>query len=239
MFSKVATGPGRTLGIMPTYPIEWNDPYCLGPDEAATLLAGAPWRRVLVMGDSIAAGIGDPVDGYADRAWADRLAAALGAEYLNLGRAGAQVTDVRAGQLDQALAFGPDLAVVAAGANDAFRRSFAARTVAGELEQIVSALDGAGSLVMTFGCFDLGRTSFLPPERRRGLSERLHDLGRLTEQMCLGHGGIHVDFLRHPALDDTLLSADRLHINRRGHAIVVADVIRALSRRLAAPGVAR
>jgi lysophospholipase L1-like esterase len=217
---------------MATSAIEWNDPYCLGPDEAATLLAGAPWRRLLVMGDSIAAGIGDPVDGYADQAWADRLAAGLGADYLNLGRPGAQVTDVRAGQLDHALAFGPDLAVVAAGANDAFRQSFAAPAVGGELEQIVSALDGAGSLVVTFGCFDLGRTSFLPPERRRGLSERLHDLGRLTEQICLRHGGIHVDFLSHPALDDALLSADRLHINRRGHAIVAADVIRALSRRV-------
>jgi GNAT superfamily N-acetyltransferase len=84
------------------------------------------------MGDSIAAGIGDPVDGYADQAWADRLVAALGADYLNLGRPGAQVIDVRAGQLDQALAFGPDLAVVAAGANDAFRRSFAAPAVAGD-----------------------------------------------------------------------------------------------------------
>jgi lysophospholipase L1-like esterase len=239
MFSKFATGPGRTLGSMATYPIEWADPYCLGRYEAATLLSGAPWRRLLVMGDSIAAGVGDPVDGYADQAWADRLAAALGVDYRNLGRAGARVTDVRAGQLDEALAFGPDLAVVAAGANDAFRRSFSAPAVVAELEEIVSALDGSGSLVVTLGCFDLGRTSFLPPERRRGLSERLHDLGRLTEQMCLRHGGIHVDFLWHPALDDALLSADRLHINRRGHAIVAADVIRSLSRLLAPRAVSR
>jgi hypothetical protein len=56
---------------------EANDTYCLGPDEAGALLAGAPWRRLLVMGDSIAAGIGDPVQGYLDFGWADRLAAAL------------------------------------------------------------------------------------------------------------------------------------------------------------------
>jgi lysophospholipase L1-like esterase len=150
------------------------------------------------------------------------------------GQAGAHAIEVREGQLDQALAFGPDLAVVAAGANDAFRRSFAAPAVEAELERIVSALSDAGSLVVTFGCFDLGRTSFLPPERRAGLSERLHDLGRLTEEVCRRHGGVHVDFLRHPALDDDgLLSADRLHINRRGHAIVAAEVIRSLSRHLA------
>jgi lysophospholipase L1-like esterase len=218
---------------------EANDTYCLGADEAGALLAGAPWRRLLVMGDSIAAGIGDPVEGYLDRGWADRLAAALAAAYLNLGRAGAHAIEIREGQLGQALAFGPDLAVVAAGANDAFRRSFAAPAVEAELERIVSALSDAGSLVVTFGCFDLGRTSFLPPERRAGLSERLHDLGRLTEEICRRHGGVHVDFLRHPALDDRLLSADGLHINRRGHAIVAAEVIRSLSRHLAGLAVPR
>ena len=218
---------------MTTYPTEWNDPYCLGPDEAATLLAGAPWRRLLVMGDSIAAGVGDPVEGYIDQSWGDRLAAALNAGYLNLGQIGAQVADVRSGQLDQALANGADLVVVAAGANDAFRRSFDASAVVAELEQIVGALSETGALVVTFGCFDLGRTSFLPPERRAGLSERLHKLGRRTEQMCLRHGGVHVDFLDHPAVGDELLSADHLHINRRGHAIVAADVIRALSRHFA------
>ena len=122
------------------------------------------------------------------------------ASYLNLGRAGAHTTEIRAGQLAQAVAFGPDLAVVAAGANDAFRRSFAPSAVEAELERIVSALTGAGALVVTFGCFDLGQTSFLPPERRVGLSDRLHDLGRLTEEICRRHGGVHVDFLRHPAL---------------------------------------
>jgi lysophospholipase L1-like esterase len=224
---------------MYSYTNEANDTYCLGAEQAGALLAGAPWRRLLVMGDSIAAGIGDPVEGYLDLGWADRLAAALAAAYLNVGRVGAHAVEVREGQLGQALAFGPDLAVVAAGANDAFRRSFAAPAVEAELERIVSALSDAGSLVVTFGCFDLGRTSFLPPERRAGLSERLHDLGRLTEEICRRHGGIHVDFLRHPALDDGLLSADRLHINRRGHAIVAAEVIRSLARRLAGLAVQR
>jgi lysophospholipase L1-like esterase len=228
---------------MTTYLTEWNDPHCLGPDDATTLLAGAPWGRLLVMGDSIAAGVGDSVDGYADQSWADRLAIALDAAsraaYLNLGQFGAQAADVRIGQLDRALAFAPDLAIVAAGANDAFRRSFDAAAVVAELEEVVDALSEAGALVVTFGCFDLGRTSFLPPERRAGLSERLHKLGRRTEQMCLRHGGIHVNFLNHPAVGDELLSADHLHINRRGHAIVAADVIRALSRRRALGAVLR
>ena len=56
---------------------EAADPYCLRPGEAATLLAGHPWRRFAVLGDSIAEGVGDPVPGYEHLGWADRVAAAL------------------------------------------------------------------------------------------------------------------------------------------------------------------
>ena len=220
---------------------EANDAHCLGRDQADALLAGAPWRRLLVMGDSIAVGVGDPVAGYADLSWADRLAAALGRvagggppATMNLGRVGARVAEVRSGQLDAALAFRPDLAVVAAGANDAIGRSFDAPAVTAGLDAVVGALRGAGALVVTFGCFDLGRTSFLPPERRPALTARLGALGRLTESVARRHGGVHVDFLRHPAMGDGLVGADRLHPNRRGHAIVAAEVTRALGARLAA-----
>jgi lysophospholipase L1-like esterase len=216
---------------------EANDPYCLGLGEAEKLLAGARWQRLLVMGDSIAAGNGDPVDGYLDRSWADRLAAALGlagqTAYLNLGHVGAHAAEIRQWQLARALAFGADLALVVGGANDAFRRSFEASAVEADLAHIVGTLSEAGALVVTFGCFDMGRTSFLPPDRRRGLSERLHILGRLTETAGRRHGGVHVDFLRHPAFSDALLSADGLHINRRGHAVVATEVIRSLAHHLA------
>jgi lysophospholipase L1-like esterase len=217
---------------MDLYQLESNDPYSLGPGEAGVLLARAPWRRLLVMGDSIAVGTGDPVDGYHDASWADRLAGVLEPAYLNLGEFGARVAEIRERQLDRALAFAPDLAVVAAGANDAFRRSVSSAVVETDLEFIIGSLSDAGALVVTFGCFDLGRTSFLPLDQRAGLSERLHTLGRLTEVVTRRHRGVHVDFLSHPATNDELLSADRLHINRRGHAIVAASVIRSLADHL-------
>ncbi|MGE5155876.1 MAG: SGNH/GDSL hydrolase family protein, partial [Betaproteobacteria bacterium] len=176
------------------------------------------------MGDSIAAGIGDPAPGYVDRSWPERLTHALhvvGRElpaYLNLGEVGARTAEIRRRQLRRALAFGPDLAIVTAGINDAFRRSFTAAEVEAELDAIVGPLTGAGALVVTFGCFDMSRTSFLPLERRAGLSERLHALGELTANVSQRHGGLHVDFLRHSEISDDLLSADGLHINGRGHA---------------------
>ncbi len=183
------------------------------------------------MGDSIAEGAGDSAPGYPDQPWADQLAATLGAHYLNLGRHGARASEIRAGQLVPALAFRPDLAVVAAGANDALRRSFAdpaaQAAVATELTRIVSRLSEAGAVPVTFGCFDLGRISGAPPE----LSDRLRALGRITEAITHRHGGVYVDFLDHPEFGDQLMSADGVHVNRRGHALILAEVLRALQER--------
>ncbi|MDO0929468.1 alpha/beta fold hydrolase [Streptomyces sp. TG1A-8] len=53
------------------------DPYCLEEGEADRLLAGHPWKRFALFEDSVAEGLGDPVPGYLDQSWADRLATAL------------------------------------------------------------------------------------------------------------------------------------------------------------------
>jgi hypothetical protein len=45
---------------------------------------------------------------------------------------------------------------------------------------------------------------------------------------------VHLDFADHPAQLEGLLGADLLQINARGHAVVSADLIRALARRLPA-----
>jgi lysophospholipase L1-like esterase len=212
---------------------EAQDPYCLEPGEADALLDGAPWRRLLVLGDSIAIHPGDPVDGYPNRTWPARLTAALRpAAYLNLGVAGARVAEVRAGQLDRALEFRPDLAVVVAGANDAARRSFTPPAVEAELERMMAPLSRAGALLVTFGCFDVGRSAPAPRDERAALSERFRTLGRVTAEVCARHGGVHLDFADHPAQRGGVLSADLLHINVRGHAVVGADIIRALGGRI-------
>jgi lysophospholipase L1-like esterase len=213
---------------------EVDDPHCLRPGEAEALLADAPWSQLLVLGDSIAVHPGDPVHGYLGYTWTQRLAGALRPDdYLNLGVAGARVAEVRAGQLSRALRFRPDLAVLVAGANDAVSRSYRPDVVGAELETMVSALTRAGALVVTMGCFDAGRTAPVPPEHRAGLSGRLRTLARDTGQIVRRYGGVHVDFADHPAQAAGVLGADLLHINARGHAVVTADLVRALARRVA------
>jgi lysophospholipase L1-like esterase len=199
---------------------EAGDRHCLRPGEAESLLAGAPWRRLLAMGDSIVVHRGDPVAGYRAETWPDRLVRALATPAcLNLGVSGARTAEIQAGQLDEALRFRPDLAILAAGANDAVRRSFDPQAVAADLDAMIGALSRAGALVVTLGCFDLGPA--------------LRVLSALTARLIEGHGGIHVDFGDHPAPLGSVLSADQLHINARGHAVVAADVIRALALRVA------
>src|ERR1700734_3168960 len=108
---------------------ESRDPYLLDAAGAAALLSGAPWDRFAAVGDSGAAGVTEPLAGYATRSWFDRVAAWLraarpGLVTLNLGRRDALARQVAAEQLPSALRFGPELTAVLAGGNDILQRHF-------------------------------------------------------------------------------------------------------------------
>ena len=55
MTPKLRWRGARDGSPMHNYSSEASDPHCLGPGDAEALLAAAPWKRLLVMGDSIAA----------------------------------------------------------------------------------------------------------------------------------------------------------------------------------------
>jgi lysophospholipase L1-like esterase len=178
------------------------------------------WQRIAVLGDSIAVHQGDTVDGYPTETWAEQVAPALAPdEYVNLGVSGARAAEIRAGQLAAALAFGPDLAFVAAGANDAVRASFRPDHVEAELDAMIGPLSRAGALVVTLGCFDLSATL------GADVGRRLRTLGDLTARLSRRHGGLHVNFADHPRGREGVFGADGLHINARGHAIVATTLL--------------
>ncbi|MEY9928390.1 lysophospholipase L1-like esterase [Catenulispora sp. GP43] len=215
---------------------EGLDPYCLRAGEADRLLAGHPWRRFAVLGDSIAEGVADTVPGYSPMPFADRVAAELAAArpelaYLNLGRRGLRAHEVRAGQLAPALAFAPDLALVACGANDALRPGYQARAdaVDAELAAIISALQECGALVITVSIFVRPAYPSLPSWLRPTGTERMAALGARTTAVAAARGTVHIDLADHPiavAMDST--SADGLHGNARAQSVAAAETIRAL-----------
>lgn len=217
---------------------EATDPWCLRAGEAAELLRGHPWRRFVVLGDSVAEGMCEPVDGYPDLQWADRIAAELrsvrpGQSYLNLGRRGLRAHEVRAQQLDEALAFAPDLALVVCGGNDAFRTGYDPDAVDAELAAMVTALRDTGADVITVGMFDVSHSPAVPAALRAGLGERMRLLSARTGALAERLGTLHVHLTDHPLVaDPSLYSTDGRHGSARSDAIAAAETLRVLGAHL-------
>ncbi|QNE18971.1 SGNH/GDSL hydrolase family protein [Kribbella qitaiheensis] len=217
---------------------EATDEYCLAEGESAKLLTGHPWRRFVVLGDSVAEGLCEPVPGYSELQWADRMAfelrsAAPALDYLNLGVSGLRAHEIRAGQLEHALAFRPDLALVVGGGNDAFSARYSPDAVDAELSAMVSALQAAGADVITLGMFDVSYSPAIVEWLRPGLRERMGRLAERTRLMSERLNTIHVHLTDHPlSTDPGLYSADGRHGNARSDAIAAAVTLRRLGSHL-------
>ena len=80
--------------------------------------------RVVGLGDSIAAGVGDSVPPGTSAGWSGRLSHRISAErHVNLGKPGALIGDLEA-RVPAALTFAPDLMLVSIGGNDVVRAGF-------------------------------------------------------------------------------------------------------------------
>jgi lysophospholipase L1-like esterase len=202
------------------------------------LLRGAHWRRLAVLGDSIAEGVREPHPGYRDISWIDRIAEPLhavvpGMTVMNVGTRDLLAREVRERQLGPAIGFRPDLAIVAAGGNDALRRSFVPDEVAGELDAIVGPLRRAGAHVLMIELLDIVASGLVPANHAGPLDERMRALARVTRAVADRHGAMLVEMRGHPAsADPGVYSSDRLHLNARGHAIVGSEAVRVLSAAL-------
>jgi lysophospholipase L1-like esterase len=189
------------------------------------------WKRLAVLGDSVAAGVREPHPGYRDLSWIDRVAETMPhAEILNLARRGLLTSEVREQQLAPALAFRPDLAIVAAGGNDALHRSFDEEEVAIELDGIVAPLRAAGADVVMIELLDIVASGLVAPEHAPAVGARLSALARVTRAVAHHQGAILVAMRKHPASRDPgIYASDRLHLNARGHAVVATEALRVLA----------
>lgn len=223
---------------MPSTLTESTDPWCLRDGEGAALLRDHPWRRFAVLGDSVAEGLCEPVQGYPDVQWADRIAAELRVvrpelAYLNLGRRGLRAHEVRATQLATALEFRPDLALVVCGGNDAFRPAYDADAVDAELAAMVEALRAVGADVITVGMFDVSHSPAVPEHLRAGIGERMRRLAAHTRALADRLGTVHVHLTEHPlTADPSLYSSDGRHGSARSDAVATAETLRRLSTHL-------
>lgn len=218
---------------------ESTDPHCISRAEAAALLRGAPWRRLVGVGDSIVEGVREPTDGYDDLSATDRVAAALTAAHPdatahNLAERDLVLREIRERQLDAALALKPDLVLLSGGGNDAMRRGFDPDRVRHELLEIAEPIAAGGALVVTIGLFDIWRSGVVPDPPAATMAGRFDALDELTAAVAAYVGGVHVDLHHHPCSTDRgIFSRDLVHCNARGHAIAATATLRAIAARLA------
>jgi lysophospholipase L1-like esterase len=222
---------GLTLRpVAETAVTEQTDPFL----ASSPRLDHSPWRRFVVVGDSMAEGVGDPVPGYEHLGWADRVANTLRTDYLNLGQRNLLAAEVRETQLERALAFAPDLAAVVCGGNDLMRPDHDPVAVEREVDAIVAALRAAGSEVIMFAPFDMSQSELVPADRKPTWRSLIERMGALAERVARRHGAVLVDFRAHPAgPESSIYSSDRIHLSARGHAICAAQTLRALEQRAA------
>lgn len=223
---------------MPVPEEEAADPWVLDPEEAGTLLLGAPWGRLVAVGDSAAQGVTEPAPGYRTMSWYDRTLEGLAAagcevEHLNLGERNLLAAEVRATQLTEALAFRPDLAVVFCGGNDLYRRRFDLDEVATEWTAMFSALLDAGATVVTAGMFDITRSGLVDERYRRATRDRIEAISARSREVAAALGVVQLDLVDHPAGAEAIYCSDGLHLNARGQGVLAGEAIRALGRRLA------
>ena len=208
------------------------DPLCLQPGEAEQLLAGAPWRRFAVIGDSLSAGIGDAVPGYGSAGWADRVAVALrqsvpSLDYVNSGEIGASTRRVLETQVDAMVAFAPDLLHLPCGPNDILARTPDFDVIEADMTALYERAVATGALLTTY---TLGRAFQVPV--LRDWQTRLETINAITRRLAETYGAVVVDMFDHPVNDrSNLVSADGIHFSAVGQAVMAAEYIRHLATR--------
>lgn len=192
-----------------------------------------PTLKIAVLGDSsvTAPGVSGP-----DEVWiriaARRLAGAGRHVVLSsFAVGGSKAVDVRNGQLQAALEFRPDIAVVSVGANDAIRW-VPVKRFEEDLDALVTALRGFGSRVMLTGVGDLGTIPRLHEPLRSLMTARSLLYHRAHERVAARHECVvaeHRNDDRELWLRDrSLWAEDLFHVSARGHARWAEYAMRAL-----------
>lgn len=201
------------------------------PEPARPALVAVPplrrARRLVVLGDSTAVGLGDPLPRRGGwRGVGPLVAAALGVErdgYLNPSFAGARMRCVLTQQVPAAVAHRPDVALLVAGMNDTLRPDFDAARIAADLTEVIGRLRAAGTTVLPVRFHDHSRVFRLPPSLKRALSARVAELNAAIGEVVEREGVACLDLARLPgAYDLSSWSVDRLHPSELGHRMLAS-----------------
>ena len=189
------------------------------------------FHRYVALGDSFTEGVGDhdPDLPNGVRGWADRVAAVLAAQvpelaYANLAIRGRKLMPILAEQVDPALAMGPDLVSIYAGANDVLRPRVDIDALVGAYGEAVGRLAGSGARVVLFTAYDPGTHPVFG-----ALRGRFATYNELVREVAERHDATVVDFWRlREYRDDRMWDTDRMHMAAPGHQRMAMAVLDAL-----------
>ncbi len=190
----------------------------------------SPPLRFVAIGDSSLTGPGLV---NLDNIWVRRLASHFAVDHhvelISLGVGGSRALDVIDGQLDEAVALHPDIALVTVGANDAIRATLA-QTYRAAIAHMISRLEEAAGAIVLMGVGDLGSIPRLPHALRPFLSwrARVFDdicasiaVSRPTTVKVYTRGRISTAFWD----DRSLFAADLFHAADEGHRIFAEEAL--------------
>lgn len=197
-----------------------------------------PRLRIALLGDSSVTSPGvEPLDACWPRRMGRQLANDYRVELFSVAVGGSKARDVLAGQVHEAIALRPDIAIVSAGANDALRATPVSRFEA-EYDEILRALADHVPGIAVSGIGDLGSIPRLPTLARtivtiRGRSFD-HAIRRVTERYP---GVVKTDawssgwdeFTTHP---ERIFAGDLFHASAYGHGIYAAAMMPAIEELL-------
>jgi lysophospholipase L1-like esterase len=207
------------------------------------------FQRYVAIGDSFTEGVGDDLPDGQVRGWADLVALGLAhhasemagrraaqggrdgsgearpVTYANLAIRGKLLGPIVDQQLEPALALGPDLLSICGGGNDLMRPRVEMSYVVGLLERVVDrALEQGAHVLMLSGANPSRHLPLGSLMQRRG--DRLAEAARGTFSRP---GVTLVDNWSDVELSGIRYwSADKLHLNSRGHTRVAGNVLTAL-----------
>lgn len=194
------------------------------PPAPPSVMQSRHARRLAVLGDSTAVGLGDPLPGGGWRGVGPLVAEALGllpGGYANYSFTGARMRCVRERQLPDALTQRPDVALVVAGMNDTLRSDFDPGCVSNDLDEIVSALLALSAVPVLVRFHDHGRVFRLPGPLRRALRSRIDLLNTAVDAVVRTRGVPCLDLVAIPGTYELgAWSVDRLHPSELGHRML-------------------
>lgn len=204
----------------------------MAPVEEGTPLGGGV---MVVLGDSVAQGEGDPDPEGGWIGWARRLAALLDIRadcVHNASQQGATMNYVVSNQLPRVEDLRPSLVVLGCGMNDALR-GFRLEGVLGDLASVFRWAQNAVAVTVAVPvpCPPLLQT--LPVARRNEVLKRIDVVNLVLQQQAGKYRAIcpPQDICRHIA-DPGLWCNDGIHLNPRGHAVMAKVLANLIGARL-------